>query len=132
MSKSQLYGKKYVLKTFFGEGTGLTDPKAAYTGVAPNYIHSHDAAHMKLCINEMADAGITQFSMIHDSFGCPAPQVPIMRQIIREKFHAQHKHIQLEKLKADVEQHLGIECPEPPAPGDFDIGVVLRSEYLFG
>jgi len=116
----------------FGVNSGNIDPRGAYTGIAPNYIHSHDAAHMKMCINKMADAGISQFSMIHDSFGCPAPQVPIMRQIIKEQFYVQHENIQLEALKEDVERLLGAECPEPPAPGDFDISRVLDSEYLFG
>ncbi len=87
---------------------------------------------MRLAIMGMLSAGTTQFSMIHDSFGCPAPQVAAMRQIIKETFHEVHETNQLEVLQAHVVEQLGLEVDTPPAVGALDIGDVLRAEYLFG
>ena len=80
----------------------------------------------------MHQAGINQFSMIHDSFGCPASDVETMRTIIKETFFEIHIQPQLTLLHADAEQQFGAELPSPPAIGSLDIGGVLRSDYLFG
>ena len=132
VSRSVLYNKKYVLKAAFGIPTNEIDGGGARGAIAPNFIHSFDAAHMRLAIIGMLSAGTTQFSMIHDSFGCPAPQVAAMRQIIKETFHEVHETNQLELLQAHVVEQLGIEVDSPPAVGDLDIGDVLRADYLFG
>ena len=131
-SQSTLYNKKFRVETSFGQVSDMLDGKAAYTGIAPNFIHSHDASHMRLVINEMADAGITQLSMIHDSFGCPAPQVSIMRQCIKDQFIHVHQSNQLDLLRSDVEQLIGCEVPESPPVGTLDISCVARAEYIFG
>jgi DNA-directed RNA polymerase len=137
MSKSTLYNKKKLLEVSFGTPSGDIDPKGAWNGVAPNYIHSHDAAHMRLTINGMVKAGISQFSMIHDSFGCPAPQVSAMRQIIKDKFYDVHEDCWLVQTKLNVAQQLGWELdderlPDIPTLGDFNITNVYGAEYLFG
>ena len=143
MSQSTLYNKKSRMEISFGTPTGELDPGAARTGVAPNYIHSHDAAHMRLTILEMVEAGITQFSMIHDSFGCPAPQVPIMRKAINAQFVKQHEDCWLVQTKQNVAHLLGWDYDDgrlpavPPYvnadfPDWFDINSVYLSEYIFG
>jgi DNA-directed RNA polymerase len=35
------------------------------------------------------------------------------------------------KLKKDVEEVLGVELPEPPQIGEFDVSSVIDSEYFF-
>ena len=132
LSRSALYGKQYILTATFGIPTNDIDGGGARGAIAPNFIHSFDAAHMRLAIMGMLSAGTTQFSMIHDSFGCPAPQVAAMRQIIKETFHEVHETNQLEVLQAHVVEQLGLEVDTPPAVGALDIGDVLRAEYLFG
>ena len=131
MSRSILYNKK-AMEVSFGLPSGNIDPKGAWNGVAPNYIHSHDAAHMRLTINGMVDAGISQFSMIHDSFGCPAPQVPFMRDIIKKEFYEIHQSCQLEQIKQDVERLLGQDIEPVPTLGTLDPACVSRADYLFG
>jgi DNA-directed RNA polymerase len=132
VSQSTLYNKKYRMEATFGQDNGELDAKGANLGIPPNFIHSLDASHLRMSVNRMTQAGITQFSMIHDSFGCPASDVETMRQIIKETFFEIHIQPQLTLLHADAEQQFGSELPEPPAVGSFDIGGVLRSNYLFG
>ena len=132
VSYSQLYNKEYVLQASFGQASGNVDPIQASLGIPPNFIHAIDASHMRMVVNRMKEAGITQFCMVHDSYGCPAPYVETMRKIIKETFYEIHRENQLELLKEDVEQFLGIPLENPPTKGDFNIGRVLSSEYLFG
>lgn len=142
ISASTLYNKKGRLEVSFGTPTGELDPGAAKTGVAPNYIHSHDAAHMRLTILSMVEQGINQFSMIHDSFGCPAPQVPLMRKAINEQFVWLHEDCWLVQTKQNVAHLLGWEFEDGRLPAIpeyvdddtewFDIAWVFESEYIFG
>lgn len=99
--------------------------------VAPNYIHSIDAAHMSSVVFGMWEDGIVDMSMIHDSYACHACYVPQMRQHILENFVEIHKEPLLDILHDEVSAQLESEVPPPPAYGDFDINTVLDSPYAF-
>jgi DNA-directed RNA polymerase len=99
--------------------------------VSPNYIHSLDASHMWMTMNRMINAGITNFSFVHDSYGCSAPYVSMMRQYTKEEFYEMHKEPLLERFKEDVEKVLGVELPGTPEIGNFNISSVLEADYFF-
>lgn len=99
--------------------------------VAPNYIHSVDAAHMASVVFGMWEDGIDSMSMIHDSYACHACYVPQMRKHILENFVEIHKEPLLDILHQEVSAQLESEVPPPPAYGDFDITTVLDSPYAF-
>ncbi|WP_455915107.1 DNA-directed RNA polymerase [Pantoea agglomerans] len=43
------------------------------SGVAPNYVHSMDACHLRMTVNLANEKyGIKAFSLVHDSFGTHA------------------------------------------------------------
>ena len=107
------------------------DARSARQAIAPNYIHSLDAAHMFLVIARLLSKGISDFSMIHDSFGCHPNHVPELMDITREEFLAMHRYNCLEFLKEDVEKSLGVMLPKPPETGDLNIESVLESNYFF-
>jgi DNA-directed RNA polymerase len=107
------------------------DPRSARQAIAPNYIHSLDAAHMFLTIDRMIGYDIEDFCMIHDSYGCHPNFVPVMRDLIREEFLRMHRYNCLEQFKYDVGRHLGVNLPEPPSQGSFDLETVINSEYFF-
>jgi DNA-directed RNA polymerase len=48
------------------------DKDRAANGVAPNFVHALDAAHLMLTVNAAAAEGITALATVHDSFGCLA------------------------------------------------------------
>ena len=107
------------------------DEKKMYTAAPPNVVHSCDAAHLQITVCRMAEAGIRDFSMIHDSFGCPMAQVGLMRDILRQTIVDMYEDNYLLTFKESVERYTGIEMPEPPALGDFDINEILDSEFFF-
>jgi DNA-directed RNA polymerase len=107
------------------------DKKQVEQAISPNWIHSLDASHMFCTLNRLVDFKLTNFSMVHDSYGCHAPKVPIMRKIIKEEFYEMHKHDLLKAFKEDVEQYLGIKLPALPKRGQFDVRQVLESDYFF-
>ena len=119
------------VRTAFAVETEVLDCPKMRSTIPPNYVHSLDAAHLQLVSDRMIDAGCTDFSMIHDSFGCPAPFAGAMRNMIRETFYEIHSKPQLELLQAQVEDQLGTAVPAPPPGGDLNILDCLHAEYMF-
>jgi len=107
------------------------DNSSVNLAISPNYIHSLDASHMWCTIDAMLDSGIDQFSMIHDSYGCPAPYVGLMREFTKEQFMEMHKDNLLLSLKTEIETQLSIELPDCPVTNNLDIEVVREADYLF-
>jgi len=101
-------------------------------GIAPNFVHSYDAAHMHLTIIECANSGVTAFAMIHDSFGTHACDLEVLNHCLREQFMEIYSINVLDKFKKEIEEQIGEELPFPtPTMGDFDIDTVLTSKYFF-
>ena len=64
------------------------------TGVAPNFVHSFDALHMRRFIRDMSRKGmkgVNDLWAVHDSFGCHANHVELMRSVVRDQFIAIHQ-----------------------------------------
>ena len=98
--------------------------------VAPNIIHSFDAAHMMMVVLSMPEG--TSFAMVHDSFGCHACDVDMMLEVTKDTFIAIYKEDWFEMLYADFRFFTrNLELPEPPPLGDLDIHKVYDSEYFF-
>lgn len=108
------------------------DAKKMGTGAPPNVIHSCDAAHLQITVTRMGEAGIRDFSMVHDSFGCPAAYVDLMRDILRKSIVDMYSGNYLLTWKESVEHYSGLTLPEPPFElGEFDITEILSSEFFF-
>ena len=56
------------------------------TSIAPNVVHSLDACLIVKAVCKLVDKGVTNFAMIHDSFGCDAQNVDTMRNSVKESF----------------------------------------------
>jgi DNA-directed RNA polymerase len=96
-------------------------------GLAPNFVHSMDAAHLHLATAACANARIDAVAMIHDDYGTHAAKAQALYQIIREQFVLMYEtHDPILEFKAKYQ-----ECPEPPSRGTLDIREVLRSRYFF-
>lgn len=104
----------------------------AVQAVSPNYIHSIDAAHMAFTILKMAEDGVKNLSMIHDSYGCHCSFVPLMRKALTDTFYEIHKEPLLPSFKKDIENVIGPVGRDVPKQGTFNVGDVRNSSYLFG
>ncbi|WYW04337.1 RNA polymerase [Pseudomonas phage vB_PpuP-Kurepalu-1] len=96
-------------------------------GIAPNFVHSCDAAHMHALINAAEDAGLGHLAFIHDDYGALAPDVAKLHELIRSTFIQMYE--EHDPLAEFAEYH-GL--PEtPPAKGQLDIKAVQQSTFFF-
>jgi DNA-directed RNA polymerase len=96
-------------------------------GLAPNFVHSLDAAHLHLTTADAKRSGIDSLAMIHDDYGTHAADAQLLFEIIRKQFVAMY-------LACDPAQALHDAYPcikSPPEKGTLDIMEVLESEYFF-
>jgi DNA-directed RNA polymerase len=102
--------------------------------IAPNVIHSYDAAHLQLTVNMAASKGLTAFSVIHDSYGSHACDMDTLGDCIRVTFVDIYEQDWLAGLQRDFEVSAeGVEVvllPPPPIQG-FDVSEVLGSRWFF-
>lgn len=122
--KTQLHGT-VVIKAL--SETDKPDATAHASGLAPNFVHSMDAAHLHLTTAEAAKEGIEDLAMIHDDYGCHAAFAPKFYEIIRRQFVAMY--LGFDAVVALCEDYEGL--PPPPDKGDLDIMEVLESQYFF-
>lgn len=106
----------------------------AKSAVAPNVIHSMDAAHLMLTVLEAKAKGVTAFSLIHDSFGTHAGRTSEFFYTIRETFVEMYENYDpFEEIAYQTAKALEdkTKCPEVPGRGDLDLSQVINSLYAF-
>jgi DNA-directed RNA polymerase, mitochondrial len=113
-----------------GKFTDKLDLNRQKQGASPNFVHSIDATHMQMVILVALAEGITDFAMIHDSFGTHACNIPAFNKIIRDTFVVLHQPGNL--LESYREEQGNTSLPEPPSSGTLDILGVRKADYFFG
>lgn len=94
-------------------------------GIAPNFIHSHDAAHLHL-VTVAASSERLSLAMIHDDYGTHAADAEALYRLIREVFvNMYQEHDPLNDLASKYE------LSPPPEKGNLDLRQVLASPYFF-
>jgi len=111
-------------------GTAKPAGRKHINGVAPNVVHSLDATHMLLVARECAERRIS-FASVHDSYWTHSGTAAAMGEILREQFAAVYTENVAENLRREWMRKFGVDLPEPPVVGDFDVSDVLRSPYFF-
>jgi DNA-directed RNA polymerase len=103
-------------------------------GIAPNFIHSLDAAALCFTVVAAKEAGIESFGMVHDSFGTVAGDYHKLGEITREQFVRMYSECDVVgSLMQDVYHLTGPdeELPQPPKEGNLKLEEVLDSKYFF-
>lgn len=118
-------------------GVKEIDQHKQESGIAPNFVHSQDAAHLRTTVNHALNAyGIKSFVVIHDSFGTiPADAGNLFKAVreamvntyegrnvlneFRNQFINQLHESQLEKL------------PEVPAFGKLNLNNIIEAKFAF-
>ena len=109
------------------------DKKRQSNGLSPNFVHSMDAAHMVATINASTSKGVHSFAMIHDDYGTHAGNMEVFHKCIREEFVKQYDGVNvMQQFVDEVRQRTGVQLPDVPKSGSFDIKSVLDSAYFFG
>lgn len=121
---------KFVLKSDNLEGA-LCPSKSANAS-APNIIHSFDAAHMVLTVNQGAQEGISAWAMVHDSFGTHACQTTKLNAILRHEFVWMYRQDWLRAIRDEIVAYAPhVALPPLPKRGSFDLQQVIGSEFCF-
>jgi len=121
------------VRVHMGHETDKLNVRKMRQGSSPNLIHSVDASHMMMCINEGVERGIHSYAMIHDDFGVHASRVDEWQDIIRRTFVQLHTHHDiLAEFKTLHETRHDITLPDLPSKGTLDLDAVLDSPYFFG
>jgi hypothetical protein len=100
-------------------------------GMAPNFVHSLDAYHMRTAIGELSDA-IHPFSFwaVHDAFGVHACDVPMMREVVTRTFHEMHSDRDLLDWLEVMAEPFGIDFDEDPLGTQGDLPVTLKDLWV--
>lgn len=95
-------------------------------GMAPNFVHSMDAAHLHLT-TAACSTRIDAVAMIHDDYGTHAANAQFLYDTIREQFVAMYE--QHDPIAEFAAKYPGMSAP--PERGGLDIREVLKSRYFF-
>lgn len=128
--KTRLQGSLVYLSV--KEETDKIDGSRQALAIAPNFVHSLDAAAMMLTIDMSLDNGITSFAMIHDSYGTVAADMDILAACIRHAFVDMYEeHDVLNEFRESLPEEVRVETNERPPLGTLDIKGVLESQFFF-
>ena len=115
--------------------TDQTDKRKQTSGIAPNFVHMRDAAHLQATTNAMVRLGVRDFSMVHDSYAVHACDTDELHMATRSEFANMYTGDVLGELLVSLKSALSEEAysklPEPPKMGTLDVTAVLESEYFF-
>ncbi|KAA3452702.1 DNA-dependent RNA polymerase [Mesorhizobium sp. SARCC-RB16n] len=118
------------------EETDLIDVSKQATSISPNFVHSMDASAMILTVDELAAKGLTDFAMIHDSYGTHACNTTLLASTLRKVFVEMYQGDPLTKLRDQlvlqslVAPDIGA-FEELPSKGDLDLSQVTKSDFFF-
>ncbi len=110
------------------------DRRKMLSGASPNFVHSLDAAALTFTVSKCIDEGITDFAMVHDSYGTHSPNMPLLNNKLREAFVEMYEDNDvLLNLYTSAVATLpqGVIVPPPPAKGTLNLKEVLQSDYFF-
>jgi DNA-directed RNA polymerase len=111
------------------------DVRGQANGVAPNYVHSLDAAHLRALARAAKKAGIDHLGVVHDSFATHAARTDELSRLLRETFVEQYRPDLLRQFRDEIEAAVPEEwkdqIPQPPKFGSLDLEAVRHSPYLF-
>lgn len=117
------------------DGTEI-DRRKQRQGIAPNFVHALDAAHLVRSVTYCLDAGVKNFSTIHDSFATHAGNVDTLAFELRRAFVDQYSVDVLGKFREEIigqltTQKLRDKVAPVPGFGKLDPAAVMQSSYFF-
>ena len=115
------------------------DVKKNKNAVSPNFIHSLDAAHLMLTINDLRyEYGVRNIHVVHDCFGVHADMVDMLVHTLKENFIEMYQGDGIvdsfieDYLKEYLDKHDYFKVVENrPMTGDLNINEVRESRFFF-
>jgi DNA-directed RNA polymerase len=118
-----------VVLTYYSDLDRLSSPDMALA-IAPNFVHSLDANLLRASILKGLEAGITDFAMVHDSFGVHANKMSqFLAECVKPAFVEMYQRDPLKELADRLPVDLQVELL--PEKGSLDLNGVMESEFFF-
>ncbi|MER8421831.1 DNA-directed RNA polymerase [Mesorhizobium sp. M1329] len=129
--KTKIHGSIHQLINW--EESDEIDVSKQATSISPNYVHSMDASAMILTVDELAASGLTDFAMIHDSYGTHACNTTRLAATLRSVFVGMYRQDPLNSLRDWIINTIApaSEIEELPPKGDLNLNEVTRSYFFF-
>jgi len=115
-----------------GNHTDILDKNKQRLGIAPNFVHSMDATHLRMTVRRARELGVQDFALIHDDYGSHCANTAKMHQAIRESFVDMYEHNDPLDNFRKILLACGAKVPDMPKKGDLILSDVLKAEYFFG
>lgn len=123
-----------IVKLSVQSDTKEIDRRRTAQSVCANYIHSLDASLLQIATVKAFEKGVDNFSMIHDSFGCVAPDAQLFSDAIRDSFVEMYQEDVLANFAREIYQMLSdknkAKFPNMPAKGNLDLEEVRKSTFF--
>lgn len=107
------------------------DPIKQVNAIAPNVVHSLDAAALMLTVSDAAANGVEAFAMVHDSYGALAADCASLAGCCRRAFVKLYQTQDVVALLYEQFLKQSPDCPLPPEKGTLEVSEVLASDYFF-
>jgi len=126
-----------VMKMTVAEIGLQVDRRAQSQGIAPNWVHSMDACALRMFVNIAVENGLTDFALVHDSYGAPAAKVDLMVGCLKEAFISLYQDNDpilnfYDDVMAQLRDEKAInKLPSPPNRGTLDLASIRDSDYFF-
>ena len=123
-SRDQIKHTHLINRTKIEDNKPIADKQKYASGISPNYIHSMDASHMSLVINDWDE----DFGAVHDSFSTHPNYVEDLLELTKKKFIKMYYH---DNFFDKIEKTFKVTMPEQPKLGELNIMEVYNSDYFF-
>lgn len=132
--ETKLNGARIVLS--IAEAEDSISRTAMANAISPNFIHSCDAAHLMLTVCACVDEGVTDFALIHDSFGTVPADTETLFRVVRETMVDMYSQLSVlehfaEQLKYQLTEDNVKLLPELPSHGTLQLEAIIESLYCF-
>lgn len=132
--QTEIAGK--ITKINFRETLDTISLRQQAQGVAPNFVHSMDAAHLMMTVNRAKALGINSLAMVHDSYATHAADSPALGRALREAFVEMYRDNDvladfIRDVSRGLPDEVAADLVAPPVKGDLEIEQVLESRFFF-
>lgn len=101
-------------------------------GIAPNFIHSLDAALLCKTINACRSQGVNAFLSVHDCYGTHAADMTLLSDTLRDQAVRMFEEVDVLASWKDQVQVLSPKpLPAPPAKGQLVLDDLRRADFFF-
>ena len=118
--------------TLLNYETDELDKVRQKNGIAPNFVHSLDAAAMTLTVNRMIGAQCKHFHMVHDSYGVHAADTQLLGEVLRNTFVRMYSDRDvMAEFSKEVGSYVEGGMPEAPKKGTLNLKDIESSDFFF-